>query len=826
MSLATAKDVTILTISLSRLSLRGLKVLFGFRNPSDRIPAFADFSRLRLLILMVPAVAISVAAIALVISTVGNSGRDKQKPEPELSPAAELKPVAGTSPFRTASYDRQLRESVRPLNTSELQRGPTWTKPSSSDSIAHGGILQTGFETAEPAAGEADSGRHLPINMAQVDRLILQGSYSLAAELLEDFSDRATGLLKDQITLRRGLCAELLGDSQQALLHYQSLLKSEQSLTLKDAAAVAAGRLLMDLGRRDVGSGILMRVLLSRERSMRKDLRGDLVHTLAAGLTALPDTGSLLRPGVWIVPHRFATPEELLKSWIFEDEAPVPIPPAETLRVRALTQKPHGIMVTIRSARLDTAEVLQRISSELHWTLNIRNSDLLYLVTRATSLDFEELPLDVVLDSLLHPCGMSWTVTDNDIQVVRNLGSLDEPGALVQPEQLKSADRFLQLAVSVAAEHPSAPMSYLLLGATASRLGDNERAIRFFTTCAEQFPRSSSVGAASFNLGKAWLDEGQRDAALAEFFRAVDRISGPEVDAVSYIFVGRILLENDAPRDAVSPLMRGLSLAEGTEYEAQAAILLSAAYLMNGNPEAANTVLVDHRRSVEVPDDLPLPLAESRRQLTPHAAFMSSLVRFWGSEGGQRVREARSLLSALTMVKADEMFGRHNAFLVGSAFGALGLRAEQDAVFRHSLQTPYAFPLQKRMQLVLSGELLVDDSFSSSAAASEGTPDPEMKMTEIANPRADYVRAEAAFRAQRFDEVLSLCRSVIQTKAPPPAEDGSTAAETDHSELKRSALRLMGKAYQARGDHQQAVRCFAGIAPTASEAGAPATGKP
>ncbi|MEZ6130166.1 MAG: tetratricopeptide repeat protein [Planctomycetaceae bacterium] len=763
-----------------------------------------------------------------------------------LAPANSLSPVTSAD-LQTTRAESTHREPAAAVN-SEL----SMDTHKSIEERLHAIVLSRNpdFQWPEPATptpsairlvsdeviDDIEQPRRLtnttPIDLEQIDQVILKGGFPFAAELLEESSHNASGMLEVQIRLRQGLCAELLGDSAQAFRFYRSLILSHPSTAVSDAATLACARTLMERNHRDVAAAMLMGLLLGREHSLDKALLGDLVHLLATAMSASTAEQSLLDDDQWLVPVRHPAPEEMLNHWRIFETLPSTASPVQRLNLRALTTTPQGVLVTISNNELSVERILSKLTNDLQWTLSISSSLRSNLAARISTIDCEDLPLDVVLDCLLQPLNAEWDYADRTLSIsstipertTANREAVNETSRDVQEQTRKQRRiqmqlRFQQLAVSLAPEHPSAPVSYLMLGATAAAQNELEQAIAWFRMSIDLFPRSAAAGAATFNLGKANLLLGRRDKALTEFYRTVDGASWMAADAIGYLYVGRLLLENDSPREAVPPLMSGLSLAEGTIYEGPAALLLSAAYLMSGNAVGANQVLVDHHAAFEPVDGEPEELAAMRRRTTHDAAFLSSLARFWGSHGRQRIREGHALLSSLTNVHPDQMFGRHCGFLVGVAFGAVGLQAEQMATYQACLEDKHPYPLQHRIRLLLTGRIGSDDSLNRSVTEADpaatdttepsDTPSPTADAAAIiADQQATLARAEAAFRSGRHDAALEFCRGLLVSRADIP----ETAAN-DVQQVKRMALRIAGLVYQAQGKHQDAVGCFAGVLP-------------
>lgn len=663
--------------------------------------------------------------------------------------------------------------------------------------------------------------RQPPVNLLKVDSLILEGQYSMAVDLLESDEPRASRLLNAQFQLRLALCAELQGNLPKALDHYRSLTGPSQSPEISDLAAVSSARVLIELDHRDAANALLMRLLLRRARTMSRDVLGDVVHTLAAGLVPVPDEMDLLDESQWLVAERDPTAEELLKSWSVRTETEPASALPEILELRQLQPSPEGVLVTLRTRTENPARLLDAICRQLNWSVSINVDVSKTLQSHSFAADCVELPLSVILDLLLKPIGFNWLYQEQRLTVTRvnnpaALSNNNAPADTSGEQQLQIADRFLQLAISRAPEHTAAPVSFVLLGSVTADLGDLDKAIHCFEYSIDRFPRSPCAGTSMVNLGRAFVRKGQREAALNQFYRTVDNVSGLEIDAVAYLYIGRILMENDEPRDAIAPLMRGLSLAERSKYEAPAALLLSSAYLLNGNALAANSILVEHRHSFAENETLSDAETTRCRAFSQQAAFLSSLARFWTSQGTLRIRDGEALLAALTNVQPDEMFGGQSAYLVGIAFGAVGLDSEQETVFQHSLSAPSRFPLQHRMESLLNGEIRLEESLQQRAVnESRITQDqstPEVQARSSAD-KAILAKAEAAYRDSDYDEVLKTCQQYLLNVEPSQAALPATDPKSNEPSVCRAMLRLMGLAYQAQGQHEYAVRCLAGIAP-------------
>lgn len=685
-------------------------------------------------------------------------------------------------------------------------------------------VTPPGRLAAENVSGEFPSTVQLrTISLSQIDAVITHGNYSFAADLLNDFEPHASGLLKSKIRLRQGLCAELLGDAKTAFSHYRALARSIHSGAAADAATIAAARVLLDRGQGDAGNAMLLTLLLSRERSMHDDLVGDVVHLLARGLAVPAAEDYQLDDQSWLNAEHAQRPEELLQRWtLLTPDETTPFP-HEGLRIRRLNDSPEGVLISLQFRSLTAADLLRRIFAELDWSVEGLETASRILYQRAVELNCDELPLDVVLDALLTPSELTWSFVDGVVRIEMRQKTVPERSADQESQlsegadeslsrsQLKTALRFQRLAVNLAPDHPRSAVSYVLQGTTAARLGEIEQAVGLLQSTVELFPRSPARGVATFNLGKAALIQGDRQNALKYFYATVDNASGVEADTLAYLYIGRILLENDVPEHAIGPLMRGLALAEETKYEAAAALLLAEAWLLKGNANGANTVLLDHRAAFELNENTAQVSSARKRNQKQRAALISNLARFWGSTGSQRIREGRAVLTALTNPGSHIEFGGQSVYLTGVAFAAVGLDSERDAVFQKCLSGKQKYPLQQRMIALLEGNQTIEESVASGGRNHGDSPSADSASgsspveSDGHKSRSVLIQAEAAYRNGNYEAVLTSCHTFLQ----------ATSETQQEREFRRPILRLMGLAYQAQGRHADAVRCFAGISTAA-----------
>ena len=174
-------------------------------------------------------------------------------------------------------------------------------------------------------------------------------------------------------------------------------------------------------------------------------------------------------------------------------------------------------------------------------------------------------------------------------------------------------------------------------------------------------PRAHVLTEAYFNLGIVRQQLGDGAAARTAYYQVVDHAPAHELAPVAYIKIGRSYMDQGEFEQAVSPLRRAVAAAAGTTSQPAAVLALAAAYLLGGNPRAANAVLVEFRA------------AASLEPFRPTAAFLDALAHYRTATDRRQIkREASDVLAALLAMPDDSVVGPAGLLLTGQAYGELG----------------------------------------------------------------------------------------------------------------------------------------------------------
>lgn len=634
----------------------------------------------------------------------------------------------------------------------------------------------------------------LPVDDAilRVDELLLEGNYRPARDGYAVLARTAVGLPEARIRLRQGLCEEVLGNLSQAQAEYRRVIELKPGLALCEAAILGQARLWKLARREEMAIATLYRALLEGATQGTDAARSQIPHFLAVLVSGRVGTSAqnpsqlekIFDDQVMLAPAPGIHPEVILAELRGHETAQRvgTGPSGENIAVvQRFSQDPEEIFLTMSTGRLAALEIVRRVANKSGWSVRLTEEARLRLQEHTLQPACIDLPLALILDSVLEPFELIWHTESDSILISSASQASSE---VVSFYRTKVANRTLRYACATAPDHPWAAASFLELGRVAAVNGNLELAGRHISKALDQFPRSEYLAAGWLNLGKLQLRQGQLDRALESFHRATDMLDGQPLEPAGYIYAGRIHLEKDEPREAIPPLTRALVLAERTRFEPMAALMLSSAYLLLEHFQRANDLLMEHRSSFR------------GDALSDQAAFLSSLIRYRAAtDARDRHREGATLVGTLTNIHAGSGFGGHWPYLIGAAYRDTGMTSEEISVLRAGLLGPYAYPLQFRIR-----QLLLSD------AGGEAEPPPQDAAAQSNRwPKGVLAEATTAFRQGRHEQAISLCRELLSSQ---------TAATEDH----RAALRLMGQVFQSLGDHKQAVACFAGIIPGQSPA--------
>ncbi|QDU40214.1 photosystem I assembly protein Ycf3 [Maioricimonas rarisocia] len=741
---------------------------------------------------------VSIAVVSLIAGGIAGGlvlQRQRSMQDGESAESADSSDQTANDPLglsRTASSQAAAAPEESPVDGMQAGTSSPLQPGTPNDEISADERLAELIENAGPEGFDAQAVANM---LQRADEHLVETSYAVALRMYQELLPRTSGAVNIHVRFRLALCAEVLDDTSTALEQYQTVVSANADPVLTRLARLGQVRIWESNDRLDVAIAALYREIVTQSDAAPSSAGIDealhqLGHCLsrraATGITADP-----LDPAHLITPRPVVMPAELLALTRQSNAGKVPQRPEELTVTQRLAPFAESVFLKVRYHQRSVADVFRAMVTASGWAPEVTPDAVARMVGRSISIDAPELSLAFLLDSTLEPFGLAWKLTGNRIVVF-------EPQDVTSPEELQRrrivAARALQYAVTNAPDHSWSSVSYMMLGELAASSGHAADALRIFRQATRLFPRSTSITEAWFNLGKVQLQLGDHEGALETFYQAVDNVETHPMERIAYLHIGRILLERDEARKAVMPLRRALALNEGTDQEAVAAMMLSSAYLMLGNPRGANSVLMSRRDLLR------------DRDVRDQAAFLASLIRYRAAGDPLiRQREAVTLITALTHADPAAMFGGHWWILVGEAFRDVGMAVEEVSLYEHCVRTTYRFPLRDQILLILAERRLQQgNSIDTKQLLEALSTDSLLDASHV----AEIMLAEVAFSAGDPQLTIDRCGMLLDRDNLPEA-------------VRPQVLRLMGRAYQAQGDHQSAIYCFSGLVPGTLKRGGP-----
>lgn len=623
--------------------------------------------------------------------------------------------------------------------------------------------------------------------LSHADEDLASGNYVQAMRAYQALRQKSEGPPAASLLFRLALCAEAAGRHAAAIEAYRRISGTQTDPAWAGVARYGEARCLSAMNRHEgLQSELLRRVLLD-ETELLPVVRNEILHLIGRDLwheQSTVDTRDLLDDRTMAVPEWTPDPIRLLEELpLLIHQTPLKAGKIAFQVLNYETQTPEGIRIRLNCGVTRMEILLTKLIEGCRISCDISEEALQILGGRTQQIHVSDQSLALLLDAMTITCGLTWRLQDTTVQILH-------PGEISEEEvrrfRLSAAERILRQAVMEGPNSPQIGHSRLALSSLLFSGGKASDAVQFLQVHMESAPRSVVAAETAFNLGKCLMILNDRDESRQAFLRSIDSSGGlTDVRIAAYIFYSRMLLEDNQTRHAIPAMMRGLAISKGSELEPFAALHLASLYLMQDNPQGANTVLMEHR-------DV---LNESTAKAA--GAFLSALSRFRAAVlADRREREGAAVVSALTEFRPENYCGGHWAVLTAEACQELGLSQQATEAWVLALKTLPPTDLRNKTVLKLASRYQADDQLEEA----------RLLLSTLSSSEADQVSAQARLRSaelaleqNRPDETIQTCRHLIQ--------------ESGESQVERAALRLMGKAYERQKNHQAAIYCFAGMLP-------------
>lgn len=712
--------------------------------------------------------------------------------------ATEQTPPQSGMPASTADADFVRRQNVD--GKSDAPPEATLTNPESSPQVSSPvptpvddtATLTSPFGTPQqnPSAVQLTGGPNsdpLSNHIAMADDELRGGNYANALRIYQVAFEQIEGIGRAAVLYRMGLCAEASGNYHDAANRYQQITRSFSATPWGPVGRLGEARCLAAQGRIDTLSAGTMRPVLLDATMFSPELRGELLHVCGRAFCRafLPDGAPrLLEDSGLIMPPWLTDPNRELDQLprLLKSQPATAV--ATTFEVLQQTDRLPGstfLKACSTSAQVDL--LLSSVCRRSGFQFSLSKSAQAALRGRTQQLQCNDTSLSLILDGLTIPFGLIWWHDEQGVHVVAT-AEAEHPAVVAF--QRRFGIRLLQNALVYSPDSKQSAFSRLALGVLQFQNGSPIEAAYTFQSQMEIDPRSEVESEAAFNLGKCYLASGQLADARNAFLLAVDAsLHNPNTAVVSYLYVGRMQIEEGHFQSGVSSMVRALAMCRGTDLEPHAALLLASAYLMADSPEGASSVLIERKEEFE------------SHPARDAGAFLSALSRFRRAVlPGPRQRAGRALVTALTRFRPQHQFGSHWIYLHARACEDLGLIPQAIQGYTETIKHLPAAPLRQQAMVRLAAQFRFERRLDEAALLLTGV---DVKPDSRLGQQIGMQAALIALDKGEGRTAVQHCRRII--------------ASTDDEAVQRAALRVMGKGYEKMNDHKSAIYCFAGMLP-------------
>lgn len=640
--------------------------------------------------------------------------------------------------------------------------------------------------------------------LAKGDYYFAGGNCSLALDKYKSLG--ANSRDDSAVLLRKAACYEILSKLDLAEVTYRTSLSLASNQNHQLLAISGFGRVLIKQEKYDEAISILAEQLLRIDQygAMQGGTRSQLYFEYAKAIEAklvaesfspkvrpvskitTPDSqpADLLRPYSLAVVTSLNNPIDYME--MIDQPPPSAVEETEDSRKTRIIQRPSEAVSTITanvSVGLQPVSLLlNQITQMAQLELQVSEKAKSMIAGRSRLVEIQSTTLSSFYDQLLISFGLVWKQVDNVIYVVRVDELNDEK--LFREFQFQSALRSFRRFEIDFPSNPFRKAATLSRARIAVLAEEFDRASNLFRELEQSDPVGEVRAKSYFNQAKLSLLLNRPNEAITLLYQAIDQTSESNVEASGYCMLSQLHISTKEIKESIRAGRRGIATAVTLEQRQSAALSLARAYLLDSDPFSANMTLFRNREMILDPE----------QRLT--AAFLGAYARSIGGSDSENVEIARNrLLTALSMTEVEEFQTFADCYIASMAYESLGFRERAIAMLTLALsksdigvwQRQVFFELamlQKKMALsneaIVTFKLLTDQE-------------------DMWKNKALIQLADLYSETKQLDECIDACR---------------TLWNSDLSEAEKiSTLKLLGAAYQAKGQHYSAALCFAGMLP-------------
>ncbi len=629
--------------------------------------------------------------------------------------------------------------------------------------------------------------------IAQGDLLLRSGNTTAAIRQYQRCGEHSEEPVRSAILYRLGLCAEALGDEDEALNRFQTVAERDADGHLREWALLGESRILSHGEHAEPALRVLQRWVLSGESTRRLSPRvaGNalaLLSDLASRIALGQKQSQLWEPGaICLSRQEFDPGTHLPDSQVFPEDTTEMPPVGIHVAHQLAAATPETVTLSGRLARVKIPRAIDDIARQTHWKTEWSQIAQNIVSTHTTSIELEEQTASLTLDWLLIPFGLAWDFENLTLRIVaeQELTSDEQ-----QQFRWQVAERALLMFLLADPEHSSTPAAYLLLGDLSFQQRHFSIARRHFEHILQTQPRSPLQAEAWFNLAQVSLAEGDLERTEQAFHGAIDAGHGQPLESAALLLAGWTTLDLDRPREAARTLMRSVALATSDDARALSLLALAAAHLLDEHPDRANIALMQGRDFLRT------------SALHDRAAFLASLSRFRAaSTSARRARDGRELVSSLSHLVTHHELRLPEILLIADAYHDVGLAPLAIPLIEQATAKATPSPLRDRLLLKLVESLRQSGNDGQAESILVEIID---RSTGDTNVTARLQLARLYSDQHRPEMVERVCLEILGSH---------TADDEAHEEDFAMTLGLLGSVYASRGDRERAVLCYSGRKP-------------
>ncbi|MCA9198525.1 MAG: tetratricopeptide repeat protein [Planctomycetales bacterium] len=621
------------------------------------------------------------------------------------------------------------------------------------------------------------------------ERLATEGDYQRAITIYQQIMADENS---PSILLKMAACHEYLGAADIASRQYQAALDKTNSLRVAYLARLGLARILQQQGKHQAARTLLSGLALESDSVFPNTNRansavaGEVFHRLAQGLVAesfftktnwLDDHSCIWTSGDW----------DHINVWDIlnntSDPAPMPADIQEVHQLARFGNRPRDVSLSVSIDRINVADAIELLAQTaqipLQWTEGAREVSQL----KAVRITVDDQTMSSILDYLVSSLGLTWYINQNNELILSKWSQVEAQER--QRQLLRLAERLLLNTVTRSPEHPGAPSSLLALGCISFNKREYPQASKYFEQVRNEFPLSSVVAAAYFDLGKSEMLQQRYNEAIESFAEATNHGQGRDIEAAASIYIGRIYLDQGEPTEATRPLTQAVRICHDPELIPKAVVTLAAGYILGGNPNAANAVLMEFRDALD----------DSDQRET--AAFVGAFGRFAASVNQERRQQfGRSLFEAANQVDPNAFLGPFGYILLMDALDSIGITGKVIEYNELALRQPLPPETEYQLQWRLANTHLKQQRINDALVVLNALGQQQERWWAR---RSRLLVAGILVDQKRYSEATDACLKLLQ--------------DSDTENEKIQIMRILGQIYEANADHRNASLCYAGMLP-------------